>query len=72
MNRQVTKQIFGVPSIETTGRVDDSDKVAGLEAARYRCTARMRELEIMFEAKASEIRSEFVAECSAILAEAAE
>jgi hypothetical protein len=72
MNRQITKPSFGVPSLETVSRIDDSDKVNGLEAARYRCAARMRELEIQFEAKASEIRAEFVQECSSILAEAAE
>ena len=62
MNKQLTKQIFGVPSLETAGRIDDSDKVAAFEAAHYRCTARMRELEGQFEVKASEIRAAFVAD----------
>jgi hypothetical protein len=52
--------------------IDDSDKMAGLEAARYRCAARMRELEVRFENEASRIRAEFVAECSSVLAEATE
>ena len=34
---QLTKQLFGVPSIETAGRIDDSDKVSAFEAARFRC-----------------------------------
>ena len=72
MNRQITKPSFGVPSLETTSRIDDSDKMNALEAARYRCAARMRELESQFEVKASEIRAAFVAECGSILAEAAE
>ena len=39
--------IFGVPSLETAQRIDDSDKVEALHAAHYRLTARMRELEKM-------------------------
>ena len=66
MNRQITKQIFGVPSLETAGRIDDVDKVSAFEAAHYRCTARMRELEQQFEAKASEIRAAFLAEVAEI------
>jgi hypothetical protein len=67
-----TKQsTFGVPSLETAGRIDDSDKVAGLEAAHYRCTARMRELEQQFDAKASEIRASFVAEVAAVIGQEA-
>jgi hypothetical protein len=66
MNKQLTKQIFGVPSIQTAGRIDDSDKVSAFEAAHYRCTARMRELEQQFEVKASEIRAAFVAEVAEI------
>jgi hypothetical protein len=33
---QVAKQIFGVPSLETAERIDDSDKVAAFEAATKR------------------------------------
>lgn len=40
--RLAKSTIFGVPSLETATRIDDSDKVAGLEAARYRCSARLR------------------------------
>jgi hypothetical protein len=68
MMKQVAKaDLFGVPSLQTAGRIDDSDKVAAFEAAHYRCAARMRELECQFEAKASEIRSAFVAECAGIM-----
>jgi hypothetical protein len=66
MNKQITKQIFGVPSLETAGRIDDVDKVSAFEAAHYRCRARMSELEQQFEVKASEIRSAFVAEVAEI------
>jgi hypothetical protein len=59
--------IFGVPSIETARAIDDSDKTAALEAATYRLSARMRELEAMYDAKASELRASFVAECGEIL-----
>ena len=64
--------IFGVPSIQTAGRIDDVDKVSAFEAAHYRCAARMRELESQFEAKASEIRAAFVAEASEIIGQEAE
>jgi hypothetical protein len=64
--------LFGVPSIETVARVDDSDKVSAFQAAHYRMTARMRELETQFEAKASELRAVFVQEVAAITMEAAE
>jgi hypothetical protein len=37
--------LFGVPSLETARAIDDSDKAAGLQAAHYRLSARMRELE---------------------------
>jgi hypothetical protein len=69
MNKAITKPSFGVPSLETVARIDDSDKMAGLEAARYRCAARMRELEVRFENEASKIRAEFVQECSSVLSE---
>jgi hypothetical protein len=59
--------IFGVPSIETAGRIDDSDKVSALDAAHFRCTARMRELEQQFEVEASEIRAAFIAETAGII-----
>jgi hypothetical protein len=72
MNKQMTKQIFGVPSLETAGCIDDVDKVPAFEAAHYRCSARMRELEQQFEVKASEIRAAFVAEAADIIGEAAE
>lgn len=60
------KQLFGVPSLETAGRIDDVDKVSAFEAAHYRCKSRLAELETQFEAKASEIRSAFVAEVAEI------
>jgi hypothetical protein len=58
--KQIAKQIFGIPSLEVTERIGDSDKVSSLSAAHYRCTARMRELEGQFDAA-------FVSECAGIL-----
>jgi hypothetical protein len=60
-------QMFGVPSLETASRIDDSDKTAAIEAATYRLSARMLELEAQYDAKASELRAAFVSECSEIL-----
>lgn len=67
MNKSVVKQIFGVPSLETVSRIDDSDKVAAFTAAHYRLNAKMRQLEIQYEAKASELRGAFVQECAGII-----
>ncbi len=65
-NRTITKSIFGMPSMETVNRIDDSDKTAAFQAASYRFSARMRQLECEFEAKASELRAAFVAEVADI------
>jgi hypothetical protein len=66
VRNQVTKQIFGVPSLETSSRIDTNDQACRANAAHYRCQSRMRQLEAEFEAKASEIRSAFVAELAEI------
>jgi hypothetical protein len=63
MAKQLSKQVFGVLSLETAARIDASDICAGLGAAGYRFAARMRELEQQFEAKASELRQAYLAEC---------
>jgi hypothetical protein len=73
MTKLPAKQtIFGVPSIETVTRVDDSDKCNAFTAAHYRLQENMRSLENQFEAKASELRAAFVHEVAAITMEAAE
>lgn len=59
--------LFGVPSLETARAIDDSDKAAALDAAHYRLSARMRELEQQFDVKASELRAAFVTEYTEIL-----
>jgi hypothetical protein len=66
MNRKVSKQIFGVPSCETVSLIDDSDATNAACAAHFRFSARMRELEAQFEAKASELRATFLAELAAV------
>jgi hypothetical protein len=64
---QVSKPIFGVPSLETSSRIDTSDQTNRANAAHYRCQARMRQLECEFEAKASEFRAAYVAELAEIV-----
>lgn len=59
---QVKQTAFGVPSIEVARRIDNSDTIAALDAANYRYSARMRELEHQFEAKASELREAYLDE----------
>ena len=61
------RQIFGVPSIETATWIDNVDMVEAMHTAHYRLSARMRELESQFEAKAFELRQAFIAETDAIL-----
>jgi hypothetical protein len=66
MSKALQKQIFGMPSIETASRIDDSDATNAACAASYRFNSRMRELEAQFEAKASELRAAFLAELAGI------
>jgi hypothetical protein len=68
-SKAVQKQVWGVPSLETAARIDDSDKSSALQAANFRFTARMRELETQFEAKAAELRGVFLAEVQEITGE---
>jgi hypothetical protein len=68
MTKALQKQLFGVPSLETAKRIDDVDMVEAMQAAHYRLCARMRELELQFEAKASELRAAFLAEIDQIRA----
>jgi hypothetical protein len=58
---------FGVPSLEVSSRIANEDSVRALQASHYRLTARMRELESQFEAKASESRQAFLDESARIL-----
>jgi hypothetical protein len=71
MNKAIQKQIFGVPSLETATRIDNSDATCAAQAANYRFQTRMRELEHQFEAKASEVRGAFLAELAGIQGESA-
>ncbi|MDQ6704025.1 MAG: hypothetical protein M3Z96_13540 [Pseudomonadota bacterium] len=64
--QQLSRQAFGIPSIETASRIDDSDAANAACAANYRYQARMRELEGQFEMKASELRAAFLAELAVI------
>jgi hypothetical protein len=70
MAKSLSKEIFGVPSLQTATRIDDSDKVSAFQAAHFRLCSRMRELESQFEQKASELRSAFVSEVAQISGEA--
>jgi hypothetical protein len=55
-----------MPSAETASRIDDSEAANADCAAHFRFTARIRELEAQFEAKASELRAAFLAEPAAL------
>jgi hypothetical protein len=70
MNKHLTKQAFGVPPVETASRIDNSDKVSALHAAGYRYDARVREIELQFEAKIPELREAYLDEVADIQGEA--
>jgi hypothetical protein len=67
MGKQLSKPIFGVPSLEVASRIDASDICASLTAAHYRLATRMGELEYQFEAKASELRQAYLNECDSAI-----
>jgi hypothetical protein len=64
--KQTVAKTFGVPSLETASRIDDSDAANAACAAHYRYSARIRELEAHFEQKASELRAAYLAELADI------
>jgi hypothetical protein len=68
MARSLTKPIFGVPSADVLTAIDSSDKCAELQAAEFRFRAKFGELERKFEAKASELRTEYLNEVAEIQA----
>jgi hypothetical protein len=68
MAKALTKTSFGAPSADVLTAIDASDKCAGLQAAGYTFTAKLAELERQFEAKASELRTEYLEEVAAIQA----
>jgi hypothetical protein len=67
--KQLSRPTFGVPSLETATRIDDSDATNAACSAHFRFQTRMRELETQFEAKASELRAAFLAELADIRAD---
>jgi hypothetical protein len=66
MNKHLAKQAFGVPSLATAEAIDNSDKVSALHAAGYRYDARVREIELQFEAKIAELRATYLGEVADI------
>jgi hypothetical protein len=66
MNKNLTKQTFGMPSVETASRIDASDRVSALHAAGYRYDSRAREIELQFEAKIAELRQAYLDEVATI------
>jgi hypothetical protein len=53
MTRQLTKQIFGVPSTETASRIDDSDATNAACAATYRYHAGNHRAVLKFSEKSA-------------------
>jgi hypothetical protein len=64
--KHLAKQTFGAPSLVTAEAIDNSDKVSALHAAGYRYDARVREIELQFEAKIAELREAYLDEVADI------
>jgi hypothetical protein len=64
MKKDLAKEIFGVPALATVDAIDDADTLNAFASAHYRLVTKMRELEMQFDAKARELRAEFVAEAA--------
>jgi hypothetical protein len=63
MNKSMTKpQIFWAPALDTARKIDDSDTVTAIEAARFRFQASLSDLERHYDAEASKLRAAFVEE----------
>jgi hypothetical protein len=60
MPKSLTRPVFAFA--EVIGRIDTSDKVAGLHAAADRYESRLSELERQFETKASVLRMSYMDE----------
>jgi hypothetical protein len=69
MAKQLSRPVFGIPTLKTATRIDDSDATNAACAAHFRFQTRMRELEVQFEGKASELRAAFLAELADIRAD---
>jgi hypothetical protein len=60
MAKALTKPIFGLPSVETIAAVEITQTSHELQSATFKFQAKMRELERAFEAKAGELRAEYI------------
>lgn len=56
----LSRPTFGLPSVETITACEMTQTSHELQAATFKFQAQMRELERAFEAKAGELRAEFV------------
>lgn len=60
MVKALTKTVFGVPFTELVNRIESSDAVSAARAAGYRFEARLGELGRQYDAKAAELRDEYL------------
>lgn len=66
MAKALTKPAFGMPSAELIGRIESSEAVSTARAAGHRFEARLGELGRQYDAKAAELRSEYLGELAAL------
>jgi hypothetical protein len=66
MGKTLTKSVFGTLSAEAVASMIASDKCADLLAAHYRFQTKMGALEEQFEAKASQLRNDYLHEVEEI------
>ena len=67
MARQLaTAASFGTIAPAIAADIENSDRAARLEAAHFRFSRRLREIETQFEAEASKLRQAYCDECAEI------
>ena len=71
MAKQLSRPSFGVPSAEVIGTIEAAQTSHELQAATFKFQATMRELERQFEAKASELRAQYIDDIRTLTGDAA-
>ncbi|WGJ16130.1 hypothetical protein QEV83_07775 [Methylocapsa sp. D3K7] len=70
MAKQLIKQVFGVPSTAVIEATEAATTVNEIRSAGFRYEAKLRDLELQFEAKAGELRQAYLDEVRGIYGDA--
>jgi hypothetical protein len=60
MNKNLTKQAFGVPSPATAEAIDNDEKINMLSSASYEYEASARDLALAYEAQLAKLRQKYL------------